>query len=75
MALRGNKEVEMGSPGERHTTTTGDSRPDQRIRALLKNGEETSCVELSEIGQLAEELDLPDSAVEDVLDEIEARGI
>jgi RNA polymerase primary sigma factor len=74
MPLRGNKEVEMGSPG-RHKTTSGDSRPDERIRALLTHGEETSCVELSEVGQLAEELDLPDSAVEDVLDEIEARGI
>ena len=65
----------MGSPGERQTPTSADGRQEDRIRALLAYGTETSCIELSEVGQLAEELDLPDSAVEDLLDQIEACGI
>jgi RNA polymerase primary sigma factor len=52
-----------------------ESRRDDRIRALLAYGEETGCVELSEVGQLAEQLDLPDAAVEGLLDQIESRGI
>jgi RNA polymerase primary sigma factor len=73
--LTGNKEVEMGIPGERQKATSADSGQDDRIRALLTYGGETGCVELSEVGQLAEELDLPDIAVEDLLDQIETHGI
>jgi RNA polymerase primary sigma factor len=73
--VTGNKEVEMGIAGERHKPTSADSRQDDRIRALLTYGGETSCIELSEVGQLAEELDLPDIAVENLLDQIEAHGI
>ena len=64
----------MGSRSEQRTPTT-DTRREARIRALLAYGEETGCIELSEVGQLAEELDLPDAAVEGLLEQIEARGI
>jgi RNA polymerase primary sigma factor len=65
----------MGSVEQRRTAEPGDSRLEQRILALLAYGEETGCVELSEVSRLAEECDLPDSAVEDLLDKVESRGI
>jgi RNA polymerase primary sigma factor len=65
----------MGSRSERPTSTTVQGRPEDRIRGLLAYGEETRCIELSEVGRLAEELDLSDRAVEDLLDEVESRGI
>ena len=64
----------MGSRSEQRTPTT-DTRREARISALLAYGDETGCIELSEVGQLAEELDLPDAAVEGLLEQIEARGI
>jgi RNA polymerase primary sigma factor len=71
----GNNEGEMGSNGERRTPETAENRREARIRALLAYGEETGCIELSEVGRLAEELDLPDPVVEDLLDQVEGRGI
>jgi RNA polymerase primary sigma factor len=65
----------MASTSQRRTPTAAENRRDDRIRALLAYGEETRCVELSEIGQLVEELDLPDAAVEDLLDQLENRGV
>ena len=65
----------MGSPSASRRPETAESRREARIRALLAHGEETGCVELSEVGRLAEECDLPDSVVEDVLDQIERRGV
>ncbi|MGH2980237.1 MAG: sigma-70 family RNA polymerase sigma factor [Solirubrobacterales bacterium] len=65
----------MGSASERRTPQAAGSRRDDRIRALLAYGEETGCIELSEVGRLAEELDLPDPVVEEVLDQVERRGI
>jgi RNA polymerase primary sigma factor len=52
-----------------------ESRREDRVRALLAYGEETGCIELSEVGRLAEECDLPDATVEGLLDQIESRGI
>jgi RNA polymerase primary sigma factor len=60
---------------EQRTAEPGDSRLEQRVRALLAYGEDTGCVELSEVARLAEECDLPDAAVEDLLDQVERRGI
>jgi RNA polymerase primary sigma factor len=65
----------MGSASEHRRQEAGESRQEARIRALLSYGDETGCVELSEVGRLAEECDLPDSVVEDVLDQIDHRGI
>jgi RNA polymerase primary sigma factor len=65
----------MGSASQRHTPERGESRQEARIRALLSYGEETGCVELSEVGRLAEECDLSDSAVGDLLDELERREV
>ena len=63
----------MASVGERqHSPRPATAGADERIRALLAYGEETGCIELSEVGRLAEECDLPDATVEDLLDQIEA---
>jgi RNA polymerase primary sigma factor len=64
----------MGGERERRAPLVAGGR-DDRIRALLAYAEETGCIELSEIGQLAEEIDLGDAAVEDLLERIESRGI
>jgi RNA polymerase primary sigma factor len=65
----------MGSASEGRTTQPAERRRGDRIRALLAYGEETGCIELSEVGRLAEDLDLPDAAVEGMLEQIEQRGI
>ena len=65
----------MGSGSERRGPQAVDQRRDDRIRALLAYGQETGCIELSEVGRLAEELDLPDTLVEDLLEQVEGRGI
>ena len=45
------------------------------ISALLERGEGDGCIELSEVNQLAVALDLGDSDVEDLYEEIYRRGI
>ena len=65
----------MGSAGKRLTPRNSEIRREDRIRALLAYGEETGCIELSEVAQLAEELDLSDAAVESLLDTIESSDI
>ena len=62
----------MGSASQRRTPRSPEIRREDRIRALLAYGEETGCIELSEVAQLAEELDLSDAAVESLLDQIES---
>ena len=70
---QGGRDGEPGRASQTHQrATAGRTSASARCSTY---GEETSCIELSEVGQLAEELDLPDSAVEDLLDQIEARGI
>jgi RNA polymerase primary sigma factor len=64
----------MGSATEQRAQAA-DGRGQDRIRALLSYGEETGCIELSEVGQLAEQLDLPDAAVDELLTRIESSGI
>jgi RNA polymerase primary sigma factor len=65
----------MRSASKRLTPRTSEIRREDRIRALLAYGEETGCIELSEVAQLAEELDLSDAAVESLLDTIESSDI
>ena len=46
-----------------------------REAALLASGEESRCIELSELQSLVEALDLDESHVEALIEEIESRGI
>jgi RNA polymerase primary sigma factor len=46
-----------------------------RIAALVAQGEESGCVELSQLNELVEELALDDREGEALIEEIEARGI
>jgi RNA polymerase primary sigma factor len=46
-----------------------------RVAALLAKGEESRCIELSEVNRLVDALDLDDTRVEGLLEEIESRGI
>jgi RNA polymerase primary sigma factor len=55
-------------PGELSTT-------DPRIEALLAGGEEAGCVSLSDFSALVGELDLDSEAVQELHDELDARGI
>jgi RNA polymerase primary sigma factor len=45
------------------------------IQALIDRGEEEGCVNLSELGDLAQELDLSDTQAAELQDELERRGI
>jgi RNA polymerase primary sigma factor len=65
----------MGGGSDPRGARTSEKRRDGRIRALLLYGEETGCIELSEVGQLAEELDLPDHVVEELLEQIDSQGV
>jgi RNA polymerase primary sigma factor len=48
---------------------------DPRVAALIRHGEETGCLELSEIGELVEALELGDSEAEALFEQIKERGI
>ena len=48
---------------------------DASTQALLDRGEETGCIELSELDELVQTLELDDDAVGSLYDEIETRGI
>src|SRR5687768_16573381 len=52
-----------------------DSLTQPQIAALLDRGEESNCVELSEVDELMQSLELEDEAVEALYEEIERRGI
>ena len=53
---------------------SGEVEP-ARIQALLDRGEEEGCINLSELTELAQELDLSEEQASDLHDEIERRGI
>ena len=48
---------------------------DERLRAFLEQGEELGCIELSALDEVAQSFDLADSEVEELYEEIQARGI
>jgi RNA polymerase primary sigma factor len=48
---------------------------ERRIEALLDRGEERGCLNLSELAELAQELELSDDELEAVEDRVDARGI
>jgi RNA polymerase primary sigma factor len=56
----------MGTVGERTTET--------RIAALMRQGEESGCIELSELNEAAEALTLDEEQVQALFEEIEERG-
>jgi RNA polymerase primary sigma factor len=47
----------------------------ERVSALLATGEETGCIELSELNQLADRLALDEAEVEALIEELESRDI
>jgi RNA polymerase primary sigma factor len=46
-----------------------------RIQVLIDHGEDQGCVNLSELSDLLQELELDDDAIQEVHDQIEARGL
>ena len=64
----------MGSASQQQTRPARDVES-ERIDALLAYGERSGCLELSEVNEVVDALDLPDAAVESLLDAIDSRGI
>ena len=48
---------------------------DAAVQALLDRGEESGCIQYSEVDEVAQTLDLEDEQVQEVYEEIERRGI
>src|SRR4051794_13935186 len=55
--------------------TVHDQAPDERMAALIREGEQSGCVELSEIDELVQALELEGDEVETLLDQLESRGV
>src|SRR5918996_5084693 len=55
--------------------TTAEGSPERRIEALFASGEERGCVNLSELADLAQELELSEEDAQAIHDRLEARGI
>ena len=55
--------------------TMSEGSPSARIEALIERGEERGCVNLSELAELAQELELSDDEAQALHDRLEARGI
>ena len=55
--------------------TIADGTPERRVEALLERGDERGCVNLSELAELAQELDLGDDEAQALQERLEARGV
>jgi RNA polymerase primary sigma factor len=55
--------------------TITDGTPERRVEALLERGEDRGCVNLSELAELAQELDFADEEAQALQERLEARGI
>src|SRR5215203_4777741 len=55
--------------------TIADESAERRLEALIDRGEELGCINLSELSQVAQELELPDEDAQALHERIEARGI
>jgi RNA polymerase primary sigma factor len=55
--------------------TITDGTPERRVEALLERGDERGCVNLSELAELAQELDLGDDEAQALQERLEARGV
>src|SRR6185312_5694877 len=54
---------------------SADESAERRLEALVERGEDQGCVNLSEVAQLAHELDFGDDDAQALHDRLEARGI
>ena len=54
---------------------TMEGPAERRIEALVERAEDRGCVNLSELTEVAQELDLPDDEVQALHERLEARGI
>ena len=52
-----------------------DESAERKIEALVERGEERGCVNLSELLELAQELELPDDEAQSIHERLEARGV
>ena len=55
--------------------TMPEASPERRIEALFERGEERGCLELSELAELAQDLDMADDDLQALHERLEARGI
>jgi RNA polymerase primary sigma factor len=55
--------------------TMTDGSAEGRVEALLERGEESGCVNLSELSELIQELELPEDDAQALQERLEARGI
>ena len=55
--------------------TMPEMTPERRIEALFERGEERGCLDLSELAELAQELDMADDDLQALHERLEARGI
>jgi RNA polymerase primary sigma factor len=56
-------------------SATTEGSPERRIEVLFERGEEAGCVNLSELSELAQELELSEDDAQALHDRLEARGI
>ena len=54
---------------------TMEGPAERRIEALVERAEDRGCVNLSELTEVAQELDLPDDDVQALHERLETRGI
>jgi RNA polymerase primary sigma factor len=54
---------------------TTEGSPERRIEALLEHGEERGCVNLSELAELAQELELSEEDAQALQERVESRGL
>jgi RNA polymerase primary sigma factor len=64
----------VGSVSQERPILSAPELESERVRALLALGEESGCIELSEVNEVVDALDLPDAALQSLLDEIDGRG-
>jgi RNA polymerase primary sigma factor len=55
--------------------TMPETSPERRIEALFERGEERGCLDLSELAELAQELDMRDDDLQALHERLEARGV
>src|ERR1044072_6061964 len=67
----------VGRPASlfRQTVEENTTHMDAAVQALLDRGEESGCIEYSEVDEVAQTLDLEDEQVQELYEEIERRGI
>ena len=72
--VSGHKDSEVGSASADNQRRSRAARTRSGIGALLEYGEQTGCIELSEVNELVEALDLPDARSSPCSTQIDAAG-